>query len=328
MRDRLNNRNQGGGSRHRPKDNRNRGDHKRGDSRRGPPHSGGLAQGASRSSHKDGGADPRDRDERDLRLQRMMTATQTKAESKRDIEAKREKRKLLERQAQEAENRVKRKRDNSRDRKDSSKGKDSDKKSEGEDDSESGEEEEDSEEESESGEDSADTASEQSGATPEHNEGSNSEGNEGGEEVEEEDEEEDSVASETESGSEKELEKLGNKVLPKKSLSKFEDRDSDQSRSPSKSPTPRRAASDQDEGSSPMSAEDTHDSERIGGQIENEAPGANLAAAQQVQRDFRDDLPTYLPSIFGCRSVEEFQCLNRIEEGMYTAVDCIAYSKR
>ena len=141
-------------------------------------------------------------------------------------------------------------------------------------------------------------------------------GNEGGEEVEEEDEEEDSVASDTESGSEKELEKLGNKVLPKKS-SKFEDRDSDQSRSPSKSPTPRRAASDQDEGSSPMSAEDTHDSERIGGQIENEAPEANLAARAQVQRDFRDDLPTYLPSIFGCRSVEEFQCLNRIEEGMY-----------
>ena len=64
------------------------------------------------------------------------------------------------------------------------------------------------------------------------------------------------------------------------------------------------------------SAEDTHDSERIGGQIENEGPGANLAAAQ-VQRDFRDDLPTYLPSIYGCRSVEEFQCLNRIEEGMY-----------
>ena len=80
MRDRLNNRNQGGGSRHRPKDNRNRGDHKRGDSRRGPPHSGGLAQGASRSSHKDGGADSRDRDERDLRLQRMMTATQTKGQ--------------------------------------------------------------------------------------------------------------------------------------------------------------------------------------------------------------------------------------------------------
>ena len=133
--------------------------------------------------------------------------------------------------------------------------------------------------------------------------------------MEEEDDEDDSVASDTESGSEKELEKLGNKVLPKKS-SKFEDRDSDQSRSPSKSPTPRRAASDQDEGSSPMSAEDTHDSERIGGQIENEAPGANLAAAQ-VQRDFRDDLPTYLPSIYGCRSVEEFQCLNRIEEGMY-----------
>ena len=39
--------------------------------------------------------------------------------------------------------------------------------------------------------------------------------------MEEEDEEEDSVASDTESGSEKELEKLGNKVLPKKSSKKI-----------------------------------------------------------------------------------------------------------
>lgn len=34
----------------------------------------------------------------------------------------------------------------------------------------------------------------------------------------------------------------------------------------------------------------------------------------------RDKLPPYLPSIYGCRNVEEFQCLNRIEEGTYGVV--------
>lgn len=33
-----------------------------------------------------------------------------------------------------------------------------------------------------------------------------------------------------------------------------------------------------------------------------------------------DDLPPYFPAIQGCRSVEEFQCLNRIEEGTYGVV--------
>lgn len=32
------------------------------------------------------------------------------------------------------------------------------------------------------------------------------------------------------------------------------------------------------------------------------------------------DLPPYFPAIQGCRSVEEFQCLNRIEEGTYGVV--------
>ncbi|XP_014260844.1 cyclin-dependent kinase 11B [Cimex lectularius] len=34
----------------------------------------------------------------------------------------------------------------------------------------------------------------------------------------------------------------------------------------------------------------------------------------------KDTLPPYLPAIQGCRSVEEFQCLNRIEEGTYGVV--------
>merc|ERR1712213_209094 len=31
-------------------------------------------------------------------------------------------------------------------------------------------------------------------------------------------------------------------------------------------------------------------------------------------------LPPYLPSVHGCRSVAEFQCMNRIEEGTYGVV--------
>merc|ERR1719323_2743254 len=37
-------------------------------------------------------------------------------------------------------------------------------------------------------------------------------------------------------------------------------------------------------------------------------------------KDERDRLPPYLPSVNGCRSVEEFQCMNRIEEGTYGVV--------
>lgn len=29
-----------------------------------------------------------------------------------------------------------------------------------------------------------------------------------------------------------------------------------------------------------------------------------------------DSLPPYYPAIYGCRNVEEFQCINRVEEGM------------
>merc|ERR1711874_444851 len=106
------------------------------------------------------------------------------------------------------------------------------------------------------------------------------------------------------SGSEKEQ----TKKLPKKSKSQ---EGSDQSRSPSKSPTPRRASSDNQD--SPSSIVDPNEGEKM--RHLDEEVEVNLA--EQLQHDFRDDLPPYLPSIYGCRSVEEFQCLNRIEEGTY-----------
>ncbi|XP_063975365.1 cyclin-dependent kinase 11B-like isoform X2 [Diachasmimorpha longicaudata] len=41
---------------------------------------------------------------------------------------------------------------------------------------------------------------------------------------------------------------------------------------------------------------------------------------EEVKKEIVPELPPYLPAIQGCRSVEEFQCLNRIEEGTYGVV--------
>ncbi|XP_054284493.1 cyclin-dependent kinase 11B-like isoform X1 [Macrosteles quadrilineatus] len=48
-----------------------------------------------------------------------------------------------------------------------------------------------------------------------------------------------------------------------------------------------------------------------------------VTSSHNVDNDIeltKDTLPPYLPAIQGCRSVEEFQCLNRIEEGTYGVV--------
>ena len=36
--------------------------------------------------------------------------------------------------------------------------------------------------------------------------------------------------------------------------------------------------------------------------------------------ELKPELPPYLPALQGCRNVEEFSCLNRIEEGTYGVV--------
>jgi cell division cycle 2-like protein len=36
--------------------------------------------------------------------------------------------------------------------------------------------------------------------------------------------------------------------------------------------------------------------------------------------ELKEELPMYLPAIEGCRNVDEFNCLNRIEEGTYGVV--------
>ena len=40
----------------------------------------------------------------------------------------------------------------------------------------------------------------------------------------------------------------------------------------------------------------------------------------QSPLELKEELPPYLPAIEGCRSIEQFNCLNRIEEGTYGVV--------
>ncbi|KAJ0036576.1 hypothetical protein NQD34_005253 [Periophthalmus magnuspinnatus] len=49
---------------------------------------------------------------------------------------------------------------------------------------------------------------------------------------------------------------------------------------------------------------------------ENYIPDSPLLSPVELKKE----LPKYLPALQGCRSVEEFQCLNRIEEGTYGVV--------
>jgi cell division cycle 2-like protein len=307
------------------------------------------------------------RDERDARLQRVMAATVSKADSRRDVEVRRQRR-MMEKEAQEAEKRVKRKRDRSRDRhhepkrpKDTSHDRlspspheSAQKEADGGEESGEGEEEsdEESEEESESGEESsseADTASEQSGATPERaddQESANEEdsreqqsGSVGGDNDDDEDEEEEEEGEQEEQQEEEDVSDESDsnmKIAEGKWRTDQKESPSRQhgggsSRTPSRSPTPRRASDGEDsrlgdEGGSmdrlqPLSNKDGD--LKIASGIDAGSAG-DLEALKdevvEVGRDVRDDLPPYLPSIYGCRSVEEFQCLNRIEEGTYGVV--------
>ncbi|KRT79925.1 protein kinase [Oryctes borbonicus] len=54
-----------------------------------------------------------------------------------------------------------------------------------------------------------------------------------------------------------------------------------------------------------------------GKEKDNETAGTG---EEQPTPKIDNDLPPYYPAIQGCRSVEEFQCLNRIEEGTYGVV--------
>jgi cell division cycle 2-like protein len=55
-------------------------------------------------------------------------------------------------------------------------------------------------------------------------------------------------------------------------------------------------------------------------QQQQSAPVEDTKPEEQKMDDDIARLPIYYPGISGCRSVEEFQCINRIEEGTYGVV--------
>lgn len=81
-----------------------------------------------------------------------------------------------------------------------------------------------------------------------------------------------------------------------------------QSRSPSRTPSSTKSKSESDEG---KPEENSHEADKSEEKIKQASP--------EVEPE-EDVLPPYYPAIQGCRSVEEFQCLNRIEEGTYGVV--------
>ena len=260
-----------------------------------------------RPSHRDSDRIPGHRDERDARVQRMLIANMTKADSRRDVEEKRRQRQKYEKEAQEAELRIKRKRDRERqvEVKKPRTGSPSQQSKNSDDDTDENEDESESQSESDGSESSeADTASEQSGATPERDEESNAD-------------EEENVSGQSEEETEGEDESDQKESA---SVDKSRGRNhSDHSRTPSRSPTPRRKSSGDEQMDSKEEGEDI-EYKQSGNEGANKDTSPEYASPQQIGIDLRNELPPYLPSILGCRSVDEFHCLNRIEEGTYGVV--------
>ena len=291
LRNRLNRSTGGHKTNRRHSGDRNMRDGKRDSQMRRHQGTSGPSKQAQRSrDRQDAGKRSRlDGEGRDAILQRFMNASTAREESRRDAEVRKQRR-LLEKEAQEAERNIFRKRDRSRDRHDDvkrSKQEDKDKSEDEESEAESGEEEEDSDE-TESGEEST-----ESDGTDQETDQASTPDHEGSDRAKDEDANEQVSAAES---------------SPVKVANKYE---SDRSRSPSKSPTPRRA-SDED-GDDEIKEENIVEAEEMKATAIEGDP-------EPVLHDFRDDLPPYLPSIFGCRSVEEFHCLNKIEEGTYGVV--------
>lgn len=175
--------------------------------------------------------------------------------------------------------------------------------------SESGSEE---EEESESGEVEStsessedDTGSEQSGVTPVHED--------------EEEAELEEIAAQVDEKTKPEKEK--SKYSSESLTSSDEER---MSRTPSKSPTPRRKSEDEDTTEAKVLKSNQEDSPRSRGSFADDIPDEDgdkdERNLESEAEDVDSKLPPYLPSVYGCRSVEEFQCLNRVEEGTYGVV--------
>lgn len=103
--------------------------------------------------------------------------------------------------------------------------------------------------------------------------------------------------------------------------SRSRSRSKSRSRTPSRSPQLRnrsRPASPDSDFEKDKNPDRPMDDEIISNKKDQDTTGTAGAAADA--KAAIDQLPNYFPGIQGCRSVEEFQCLNRIEEGTYGVV--------
>lgn len=119
-----------------------------------------------------------------------------------------------------------------------------------------------------------------------------------------------SSSEESSSGSEEEGEESeGEETAGGKKYSKFES-SPDEGREDGEledEPRAKTYLNDTDEGDEPSSPVEVMEEEEDEGESDSPVPE-------------KPTLPTYYPGISGCRSVEEFHCLNRIEEGTYGVV--------
>ncbi|XP_072380035.1 uncharacterized protein Pitslre isoform X1 [Diabrotica undecimpunctata] len=91
------------------------------------------------------------------------------------------------------------------------------------------------------------------------------------------------------------------------------------SRSRSRSPSISRSDSDRSRSRS-ASGSRTPKSDDNDDDMEMDMKEKDDKATDKPKPKVDESLPPYLPAVQGCRSVEEFQCLNRIEEGTYGVV--------
>jgi len=281
------------------------------------------------SSRRERGSDSRDR-ETDMRLNKFIRANEHMKDSRRDVDA-RKKRKQIEKEMMKLQAKIGRKvgrsRSGSKDVKERTSSKQKSESGEesmeadsddedagsGEDGSEEGE---DSEESGSEGANSdATTGSQKSEETPERGDES--------EEGEVEDDELETEYSKAKSRSKSPREKGAPKVGSK---SRWADRSPSGERTPSRSPTPLRddlspqlPADDTPPGSGRESPMETSHSRTMSPAHHPAAAAPALKVPDPPVNRF-PSLPPYLPSVHGCRSVAEFQCMNRIEEGTYGVV--------
>jgi len=235
---------------------------------------------------------------------RFVEADKHKEKSRREVEEARRQRELLEKEMEIIADKLKRKSKKEEKRRKSESGEESGEESENE---EVSDEEDGSDNDAESGSSGSDaTGSQKSEDTPNRDE---SEEGEVEDDEDEEEVEEDTKAKKSRSRSNTPVE------------GRWAEKSSSPERTPSRSPTP-------------MKGED-HDQMDIDQQLEDalspklvqSKPGSPASvqvirspAAVMEPPPSLPSLPPYLPSVHGCRSVSEFACLNRIEEGTYGVV--------